>query len=177
MGSGTIRLHGNWIVALTGVRSLEADSALTADRKQRNVCPRVARRRAARARNLRGSPATCVQDIKKFACVRCQHLDGVHPTGATGGVGHRRQVAHILIDPEARDLMVLRAGNIEITDCVIRTAGGHSQSRSKGYCQGQRNPAKFPELHAFPSSRSLSRSRAACAAKLSKLDTIANCKS
>ena len=87
MGSGRVRLDGNRIVALAGISSLEADRALAADGEQRDVRPCFTRRRAGRAGNLRGSPAACVQHIKKFARIRCQHLDGIDPAEAKGELG------------------------------------------------------------------------------------------
>src|SRR5271156_6625773 len=168
MAAGRVRLDGNREVALAGVSRLEAQSTLTADGEEGDVCSRLVGRRAGWTGNLRGSTAACVQHVKKFPRIGDQLFDGVDPTGSEGRVGDRGQLSEIVINLESGDLIVLRAGNIEIADCMIRTAGGYSQSRCKGYCQGQTHPAEFPELHAFPSSRSLSRSRAALAAKLYK---------
>src|ERR1700721_1846442 len=98
--------------------------------------------------------AACIQNIDKLTRSGHQYLCGVNPARAIRGVLRRCQLAKVVINSEAGNLLVLSAGHVEVTDCVIRTAGGHSKSQSEGHYKGQTNLAEFPELHAFPSSPS-----------------------
>src|SRR5271170_4712613 len=178
MSAGRVRLDRDRIVALAVISCLEAQCTFSADREERDVWSGVIRTCRGGTSRLPGSATACVQYIEKPARIRHQRLDGIGATRAERRVLRGGEIAKVVIDLEAGNLIILLAGDIHITDCVICAAGGHSQPRSQGYRQGQTDPAEFPELHAFPSSPSLSRSRAAFAAEtVLKIDPSANCKS
>ena len=154
MSAGRICLYSDGLIALACIRSLETQPTLTTDGEERDVGSRLVRRRVSRANDLPGCATTCVQNIDKPTRSAHQYLDGVNPAGAIGRVLRRCQLAKVVIDSEAGNLLVLSAGHVEVADCVIRTAGGHSKSQSEGHYKRQTNLAEFPELHAFPSSPS-----------------------
>src|ERR1700728_1741105 len=107
MSAGSVRLDGNRFVALTRIGCLEAQCALAADGEEGDVCSRVAWRCAGRTRNLRGSTAPGIQDVKKFPSIGNQRFDGIEAARAKRRVGNNDQIAEIVIDPEAGNLIVL----------------------------------------------------------------------
>src|ERR1700722_8601557 len=126
MGTGRIRLDGNRLVPLAGIGCLEAEAALAADREQRDIASAVVRRYARRTRSLPGLSAACVQDIEKFTRIGHQGLDGIVAARGIRRVLGRGQIAQVVVDSEAANLIVLRAGDVKITDGVIRAAGSDS---------------------------------------------------
>src|ERR1700689_2936627 len=178
MSAGRVRLDRDRIVALAGITCLEAQSTLSADGEERDVWSGVRRTCRGGTSRLPRSAAACVQYIEKLSRIGHHLPDRIGAARAVRRVLRGGEITKIAINPVAGNLIILLAGDIHITDCVVCAAGGHSQPRSQGHRQGQTDPAEFPELHAFPSSPSLSRSRAAFAAEtVLKIDPSANCKS
>src|ERR1700685_3357881 len=104
MSAGRICLYGDGLIALAGIRSLETQSALTTDGKERNVSSCLVRGRVCRAGDLPGFAASCIQNIDKLTRSAHQYLDGVNPAGAIGRILRRCQLAKVVINSEAGNL-------------------------------------------------------------------------
>jgi hypothetical protein len=107
MGTGCICLYGDGLIALAGIRSLETQSTLATDGEERNVSSRLIGGRVGGTSDLPGCAAACVQNIDKLTRGGHQNLCGVHPTGAIGRVLGGRQLAKVVINSEAGNLLVL----------------------------------------------------------------------
>src|ERR1700733_10486734 len=107
MGSGRIRLNGNRLGSLAGVRRLETAAAPTADGKQRDVCSGVGRRHAGRTSRLPSLPASCVQDIEELTRIGYQSFDGIVAARGIRRVLGGGQIAQVVVDAEAANLIVL----------------------------------------------------------------------
>src|ERR1700677_2761706 len=112
MTAGRVGLDLDRIVALAGISCLEAQSTLSADCEKRDVWSGISRTCCGGTSRLPGSATACVEHIEKLSRIGHQRLDGIGAAGSKGRVFRGGQIAKVVINPVAGDLIILLAGDI-----------------------------------------------------------------